>query len=108
MKVQAKHGKVTQNMHGTSRNYRYVWDVSTAAATISRSGLPGDAAPTPCRKEESPPEAPPSPWTPPGCAVSSPPWTMVMSTHVSVLVDYVGPPSAEVCRTSAISLKWMT
>ena len=28
MKVQAKHGKVTQNMHGTSRNYRYVWDVS--------------------------------------------------------------------------------
>src|SRR3954468_11229937 len=25
MKVQAKHGKVTQNMHGTSRNYRYVW-----------------------------------------------------------------------------------
>src|ERR1043165_7335752 len=28
MKVQAKHGKVTQNMHGASRNYRYVWDVS--------------------------------------------------------------------------------
>src|ERR1043165_2608835 len=27
MKVQAKHGKVTQNMHGTSINYRYVWDV---------------------------------------------------------------------------------
>src|ERR1041385_7760964 len=30
MKVQAKHGKVTQNMHGASRNYRYVWDVSLA------------------------------------------------------------------------------
>src|SRR3954467_14952525 len=28
MKVQAKHGKLTQNMHGASRNYRYVWDVS--------------------------------------------------------------------------------
>ena len=28
IKVQAKHGKVTQNMHGASRNYRYVWDVS--------------------------------------------------------------------------------
>src|SRR3954469_7135390 len=31
MKVQAKHGKVTQNMHGASRNYRYVWDVSLGA-----------------------------------------------------------------------------
>src|SRR4051812_22690309 len=28
MEVQAKHGKVTQNMHGASRNYRYVWDIS--------------------------------------------------------------------------------
>src|SRR3954462_5644216 len=28
MKVQEKHGKVTQNMHGASRNYRYVWDIS--------------------------------------------------------------------------------
>src|SRR3954464_11782183 len=28
MKVHLKHGKVTQNMHGASRNYRYVWDVS--------------------------------------------------------------------------------
>src|SRR4051812_24447458 len=28
MKVQAKHGKVTQNMHGANRNYIYVWDVS--------------------------------------------------------------------------------
>src|SRR3954463_337884 len=28
MKVQAKHGKVTQNMHGARRNYRFVWDVS--------------------------------------------------------------------------------
>jgi hypothetical protein len=25
----------------------------------------------------------------------------VMSTHASVLVDSVGPPSAEVCRTAA-------
>ena len=32
----------------------------------------------------------------------------LMSTHASILVDYVGPPSAEVCRTVAISLKWMT
>src|SRR6187399_603920 len=32
----------------------------------------------------------------------------LMSTHASILVDYVGPPSAEVCRTAAISLKWMT
>ena len=28
MKFHAKHGKVTQIMHGASRNYRYVWDVS--------------------------------------------------------------------------------
>ena len=27
-KVQSNHGKVTKNMHGASRNYRYVWDVS--------------------------------------------------------------------------------
>ena len=32
MKVQAKHGKVTQIMHGASKNYRYVWDVSGAGA----------------------------------------------------------------------------
>src|SRR3954468_15784968 len=29
MKVHLKHGKVTQIMHGASRNYRYVWDVSS-------------------------------------------------------------------------------
>ena len=34
MKVQAKHGKVTQNMHGVSKNYRYVWDVSTSPSLI--------------------------------------------------------------------------
>src|SRR3954470_3212477 len=34
MKVHLKHGKVTQNMHGASRNYRYVWDVSTSASLI--------------------------------------------------------------------------
>src|SRR3954470_22601763 len=28
MKVHLKHGKVTQNMHGASTNYRYVWDIS--------------------------------------------------------------------------------
>ena len=27
----------------------------------------------------------------------------LMSTHASILVDYVEPPSAEVCRTAAIS-----
>ena len=32
MKVQVKHGKVTQNMRGASRNYRYVWDVSRVGA----------------------------------------------------------------------------
>src|SRR4051812_39789078 len=30
MKVHLKHGKVTQSMHGASRNYRYVWDVSVS------------------------------------------------------------------------------
>ena len=30
MKVYKKHGKVTQNMHGESRKYRYVWDVSAS------------------------------------------------------------------------------
>src|ERR1041385_6685288 len=34
MKVQANHGKVTQNMHGASRNYRYVWDVSVADSYV--------------------------------------------------------------------------
>src|SRR4051812_47708406 len=28
MKVYQKHSNITQNMHGASRNYRYVWDVS--------------------------------------------------------------------------------
>src|ERR1041384_6225971 len=37
MKVQAKHGKVTQNMHGASRNYRYVWDVSRTKGEESSS-----------------------------------------------------------------------
>ena len=31
----------------------------------------------------------------------------LMSTHASILVDYVGPPSAEVCRTAAISLRFI-
>src|ERR1041384_1419566 len=37
MKVQAKHGKVTQNMHGASRNYRYIWDVSSSDKGIRRA-----------------------------------------------------------------------
>src|SRR4051812_42843395 len=45
-------------------------------AAVSRSGLLGDATSAPCRNEEPPPGDPPSPWTPPGCALSSPPWTM--------------------------------
>src|SRR3954468_13201093 len=32
----------------------------------------------------------------------------LMSMHASILVDYVGPPSVEICRTAEISLKWMT
>src|ERR1041385_684319 len=39
MKVQAKHGKVTQNMHGASRNYRYVWDVSPPGRCIQTFGM---------------------------------------------------------------------
>src|SRR4051812_19786326 len=34
MKFHLKHGKVTQNMHGASRNYRYFWDVSTSPSLI--------------------------------------------------------------------------
>src|SRR4051812_38563328 len=41
MKVQAKHGKVTQNMHGASRNYRYVWDVSPGHGGAKRWRRPG-------------------------------------------------------------------
>jgi hypothetical protein len=43
--------------------------------------------PAPCQDEEVSPK--PSPSTP------------LMSTHASVLVDSVGPPSAEVCRAAA-------
>ena len=45
-KFQPKHGKVTQNMHGASRNYRYVWDVSL---TMSRG----------CARITKPPYTPP-------------------------------------------------
>ena len=38
MQVQAKHGKVTQNMHGARRNYRYVWDVSVISINIDIMG----------------------------------------------------------------------
>jgi hypothetical protein len=37
-----------------------------------------------------------------------PHYTYLMSTHASVLVDSVGPPSAEVCRQQQVSLKWIT
>src|SRR4051812_5458783 len=37
MKVQEKHGKVTQIMHVASRNYRYVWDVSTSPSLMPAS-----------------------------------------------------------------------
>ena len=43
MKVQAKHGKVRQNMHGASRIYRYVWDVS---ASMAMDGLPEGVPPS--------------------------------------------------------------
>ena len=40
-KVQPKHGNVTQNMHGASRNYRYVWDVSSGQTLCdSVTGIP--------------------------------------------------------------------
>ena len=32
MKVYIKHRNITQNMHGASTNYRYVWDVSHASS----------------------------------------------------------------------------
>src|SRR3954471_17996811 len=37
MKVQAKHGKVTQNMHGASRNYRYVSIATQKITKVPRS-----------------------------------------------------------------------
>ena len=42
MKVQANHGKVTQNMHGASRNYRYVWDVSDVDPNEEQKVLTSD------------------------------------------------------------------
>src|SRR3954466_2151918 len=42
MEVQAKHGKVTQTMHGASKNYRYVWDVSITTTLIDSSDLDFD------------------------------------------------------------------
>src|SRR3954463_10835779 len=32
----ATHSNITQNMHGASRNYRYVWDVSVRQLTRTR------------------------------------------------------------------------
>ena len=50
--------------------------ICTTTAAVSRLGLPGEAASAPCRKEEPPSGDHTSPWTPPGCVVSSPlgPW----------------------------------
>ena len=39
MEVHQKHGKVAQNIHGASRNYRYVWDVSGPTYTLSLRGI---------------------------------------------------------------------
>src|SRR4051812_49888908 len=33
-KVYLDHSNITQNMHGASRNYRYVWDVSTLHSNL--------------------------------------------------------------------------
>jgi hypothetical protein len=38
--------------------------------------------------------------SPGGPLMACPPWSL-MSTHASVLVDSVGPPSAEICRAAA-------
>ena len=48
----------------------------SAAAALPRSGAPEDLFPAPCRREDRPPGASPPPWTLPGCAMSSLPWTM--------------------------------
>ncbi|KAK1667531.1 hypothetical protein QYE76_055690 [Lolium multiflorum] len=45
------------------------------------------------------------------CCVTRPPphgHSCLMSTGASILVDSVGPPRAEVCRTAASFLKWIT
>ena len=48
----------------------------SAAGAILILGSLGEAAPAPCKKVDSPSETSPPPCSPPGCAVSSPPWTM--------------------------------
>src|SRR3954470_13732138 len=65
---------------------------------ISRSGLPGEAALAPCRKEEPPPGDHPSPWTPPECAVSSPP--LDHGSMTSSYVMYSSPLCASTFGTS--------
>src|SRR3954462_3681971 len=50
MKVQAKHGKVTQNMHGANRNYRYVWDVSICSVKARLRVLVWGSLDILCRK----------------------------------------------------------
>src|SRR4051812_33525585 len=40
MKVYQKHSNITQNMHGASRNYRYVWDVSCTHQAKFLTSLP--------------------------------------------------------------------
>src|SRR3954470_21951855 len=37
MKVYLDHSNITQNMHGASRNYRYVWDVSASCLGASET-----------------------------------------------------------------------
>ena len=55
-----------------SRDFIYY----SAAAAILVLGSLEEPVPAPCRREDCPPEAPPPPWSPPRCVVSSPPWSM--------------------------------
>ena len=42
MKVYQTHSNITQNMHGASRNYRYVWDVSEGLIAEGVVRIPGE------------------------------------------------------------------
>src|SRR3954469_15461459 len=59
MKVYLDHSNITQNMHGVSRNYRYVLDISATrcpGATLARPplGVRREAAWTPGATPDSP------------------------------------------------------
>ena len=55
MKVHLKHGKVTQIMHGASRNYRYVWDVSPTHHTVATIQVVEDVQTISTHHTHSPP-----------------------------------------------------